>query len=137
MSTYYKVVRKLWSGKLVSSQLRVKNPGCIVYKIGEWVHAHKRLEALGYGPLVFRNLESAITFANMYKHVHIGSQHVFECEISEVYEMKRLIFFNRIRALIKGDLTSTGCFSLMTPFGSVMVKSVKLIKEELCSCTIK
>ena len=126
---YYKVVNK----ELKSITGRIEED-TIQYEVGNYVQANERLEALGYGPLVFDHVESAIEFIKT-KHKKDKAL-LYECKVKGIRKLqyRKFCFSNsNIRLLLKG-LKWTNYEDGTWPKGTKMVGKVKLTREICVQC---
>lgn len=125
---YYKVVRLRVDGVYMSSQLNSFNIGHTLYKVGEFCGSgSKRLEAEGYGPLVFNDLESAKRF--VVRHQSFSTQHIFTCHVRGIMpKVKTLVKFVYIKDILERERIRTW-HRIYIPANTVMVKKVRLIEE--------
>jgi len=121
---YYKVVTKVFDD-YASSQCH-DNVWCIYYVVGKWAEADKRMKILGYGPLVFNDLERARRFAMRYAHGR--KQYIFECSVEGERETPTLYLESSIYYLYNYGTSRDNCNPIPTPNGTIMVDHMRLDK---------
>jgi len=129
---YYKVVYN--NGEELVSAVQSHSAACVTYEIDTWVKAPEALDALGYGPLVFKDLD----LAKCWRRDRVGSclMIIFECKVKGIRKLKPLLPFSimcnyaRIQSIahqLQESYNLIGANNL--PRGTVMVGAVKLTKE--------
>lgn len=121
---YYKVVRvtKLENEK---QSAVAENYAKVIYKVNEWAYPPDWLEKIGYGILLFNNLENAKWF--YYNNTLIGGE-IWECEIGK--EIKLPPFSNVFDLSDKRIITAYRWDSLLYfPLGTICADKIKLTRK--------